>query len=212
MTDRARPADGLLVEIQRLGVSASVETPAQGWTVLRRHGKEWLPFGVNYMSLRLGGRLRLRRRMSGTNLRQLRRIMRHKLFAASCIAAIAALGASAPAYADPNPHGNSCQAVEAGMPPYSSAGNTPGNAATSPGSVFNEPGVNSPDGGKGGLAYNKAQADNKVGATAQYDTACANTLKTGTGTPMQPTPTTTDITNNARDTRPISHLGNGATK
>jgi hypothetical protein len=131
--------------------------------------------------------------------------MMRKLFAVGCVAGIAALGAVAPAYADPNPHGNSCQAVEA------SGGNTPGNAATSPGSVFNEPGINSPDGGKGGLAYNAAQANNKVGATAQYDTACANTLKTGTGTPMQAAPTTTDITNNARDTRPISHTGNGAT-
>jgi hypothetical protein len=143
--------------------------------------------------------------------------MMYKLFAASCITAIAALGATAPAYADPNPHNNSCQAVETGMAPYTAVGNTPGNAATSPGSVFNEPLINSPDGGKGGIAYNTAHADNKVGATAQYDTACANTLKTGTGTPIQgtptqPAPTPTDITNNARDTRPISHTGEGATK
>ena len=133
-----------------------------------------------------------------------------KLFAASCIAAIAALGAALPAYAHPNPHGNSCQTVE------TSGGNTPGNAATSPGSVFNEGGINSPLGGKGGQAYNNAQANNKVGAAAQYDTACANTLKTGTGTPMQPAPASTQITNNSLATRTangvISHTGNGAAK
>jgi hypothetical protein len=133
-----------------------------------------------------------------------------KLFVASCIGAIAALGAATPAYADPNPHGNSCQTVE------STGGNTPGNAATSPGSVFNEPLFNSPLGGKGGQAYNKAQANNKVGATAQYDTACANTLKTGTGTPMQPAPAPTQVPNNALATRVadgvISHAGSGATK
>jgi transcription elongation factor len=120
--------------------------------------------------------------------------MRHKLFSASCIVAIAVIGA-APAYANPNPHNNSCQATE------HSGGNTPGNAATSPGSVFNEPGINSPNGGKGGQAYNRAQASNKVGAAAQYDTACANTLKTGTGTPMQPTAAPTQIPNNSKDTR-----------
>ena len=122
-------------------------------------------------------------------------------------AAIAVLGVSASAYADPNPHNNSCQAVETGMPP----GNTPGNAATSPGSVFNEPAFNSTLGGTGGQAYNKPH---QGGGIAQYDTACANTLKTGTGTPMQPPsalqPT---ITNNALDTRVdagvVSHTGNG---
>ena len=135
-----------------------------------------------------------------------------KLFAAGCTAAIAAL-AAAPAYADPNPHNNSCQAVETGMPPYTSVGNTPGNAATSPGSVFNEPGFNSPDGGKGGIAYNKPH---NGGGIAQYDTACAQTLKTGTGTPMQPAPAPTDVPNNSLATRTadgvISHMGNGATK
>jgi hypothetical protein len=143
--------------------------------------------------------------------------MLHKLSAASCIAAIAALGATAPAYADPNPHNNSCQAVETGMPPYTATGNTPGNAATSPGSVFNEPNFNSIDGGKGGIAYNKPH---NGGGIAQYDTACANTLKTGTGTPMEPMPTTMtlpmQVPNNSLATRTadgvISHQGNGATK
>jgi hypothetical protein len=89
--------------------------------------------------------------------------------------------------------------------------------------VFNEPAtsstpaINSVTGGKGGAAYNTAHANNKVGATAQYDTACANTLKTGTGTPIQPASAVVQqIPNNSMDTRTdngvVSHTGNGATK
>jgi hypothetical protein len=121
--------------------------------------------------------------------------MRHKLFSASCMVAIAVIGAAPAAYADANNHNNVCQ-NEAG---------TPGNAATSPGSVFNEPMINSASGGKGGQAYNTA------GAPSQYDRACHVTSANGTATPQQQntTPPTTDITNNARDTRAISHTGNG---
>jgi hypothetical protein len=86
--------------------------------------------------------------------------------------ALALGGLAAPAYADPNPHMNSCQTAES-----TPGGGTPGNAATSPGSVFNEPAFNSTSGGKAGQAYNAARAGNKVGAVAQYDTACANTLR-----------------------------------
>ncbi len=128
------------------------------------------------------------------------------MFSVSCMAAIAVLGTAPPAYANPNPHNNSCQTTEA------TGGGTPGNAATSPGSVFNEGGINSPLGGTGGQAYNNAQASNKVGAASQYDTACVKTSANGTATPMQPAPLTTQITNNARATRPVSHTGNGATK
>ena len=42
----------------------------------------------------------------------------------------------------------------------------PGGAGTSPGSVFNEPIQNTPNGGIGGAAYNTA------GAPSQYDVAC----------------------------------------
>ena len=132
--------------------------------------------------------------------------MKHQLFSVSCMLAIAVIGA-APAYANPNPHNNSCQTTEA------NGGGTPGNAATSPGSVFNEGGINSPNGGKGGQAYNAAQANNKVGAASQYDTACVKTSSNGTATPMQTTASPTQITNNSQATRAadgvISHTGKG---
>ena len=69
------------------------------------------------------------------------------------------LGTAAPALADnppgpPGPPNQSCQSVEP---------NTPGNAANSPGSPFNEPGINSANGGIGGQNYSP---------TSQYDVAC----------------------------------------
>jgi len=127
-------------------------------------------------------------------------MMRYRLFSASCMVAIAVIGA-APVYADTD-HG-----VECGKNGVTS---TPGNAATSPGSNFNEPGTNSINGGKGNQAYSSAR--HGLGAPAQYDVACGNATAHGTGTPMQTTAPTGDITNNARDTRAISHSGNGATK
>jgi hypothetical protein len=51
----------------------------------------------------------------------------------------------------------SCQDIEA------SGGTTPGHAASSPGSPFNEPGINSQNGGTGGQHYSE---------TSQYDVAC----------------------------------------
>ncbi len=53
--------------------------------------------------------------------------------------------------------GQSCQDIEA------AGGTTPGNAANSPGSPFNEPGINSLNGGTGGQHYS---------ASSQYDVAC----------------------------------------
>jgi hypothetical protein len=69
------------------------------------------------------------------------------------------LAFAGPAFADnpPGPPGmpnQSCQAVEP---------NTPGQAANSPGSPFNEPGINSVNGGVGGQHYS---------STSQYDVAC----------------------------------------
>jgi hypothetical protein len=127
--------------------------------------------------------------------------MRYRLFSVSCMVAIAVMGA-APAYAGTD-HGVSCGS--------GAATSTPGNAATSPGSNFNEPGTNSINGGKGNQAYSSA-GKGGAGAPAQYDVACGNAAAHGTGTPMQTTAPTGDITNNARATRAISHTGNGATK
>ncbi len=73
-----------------------------------------------------------------------------------------ALTGTAPALAAGNPSGTgppsqSCQDVEAG------GGTTPGHSSSSPGSPFNEPGINSVNGGTGGQHYNEA---------SQYDVAC----------------------------------------
>lgn len=131
--------------------------------------------------------------------------MMRTLIAASCVAGAALIGMAVPAYADNTTHNNSCQAIEAG------GGGTPGNAATSPGSVFNEGGINSPLGGKGGIAYNSAR--HGLGAPSQYDTACAKTSANGTATPAQTSMSPTQITNNSLATRNaagvVSHTGNG---
>ena len=76
------------------------------------------------------------------------------------------LGSTATALADSNPSGTgppnqSCQSFEG-----PGGTNAPGNSGTSPGSVFNEPGFGSTNGGTGGNAYNAA------GAPSQYDVAC----------------------------------------
>jgi hypothetical protein len=142
--------------------------------------------------------------------------MRHKLSCASCMIAIALIGA-APAYADTD-HGIECGDAGSGGQPAAS----PGNAASSPGSVFNEPDVNSLNGGKGNQAYDH-NARQGAGAPSQYDVACGRVSTNGTGTPIQTAGppidsqgNPTDITNNSRATRDangvISHTGKGANK
>ena len=143
--------------------------------------------------------------------------MRSKLFSASCMVAIAVIGA-APAHANPVGHGNMCGSPSSANP----ASMAPGNSATSPGSVHNEPATASVpgvsvNGGNGGAAYNTAQANNKVGATSQYDTSCAKVTANGTGTPIQTTPAGTEqmqVPNNSQATRTTegvtSHMGKGA--
>jgi hypothetical protein len=79
----------------------------------------------------------------------------------AAVAAVAIIGA-APALGGGNPSGTgapspSCQDIEA------AGGTTPGHAASSPGSPFNEPGINSPNGGTGGQHYSEK---------SQYDVAC----------------------------------------
>jgi hypothetical protein len=83
------------------------------------------------------------------------------------LAGLFGLGSATTAMAASNPSGTgppnqSCQSFET---PGTGAG-APGNSGTSPGSVFNEPGFGSTNGGTGGNAYNNA------GAPSQYDVAC----------------------------------------
>lgn len=87
--------------------------------------------------------------------------MRRKLAAVAFISGmVAAIPTTAYAAANPSgtgPPSQSCQDIEA------AGGTTPGHASSSPGSPFNEPGINSPDGGTGGQHYSEK---------SQYDVAC----------------------------------------
>jgi hypothetical protein len=81
---------------------------------------------------------------------------------AGLFAGFLVVAGAAPAFAAGNPSvtglpSQSCQDIEA------AGGTTPGNASSSPGSPFNEPGINSPAGGIGGQHYSE---------TSQYDVAC----------------------------------------
>jgi hypothetical protein len=83
--------------------------------------------------------------------------------AAGLIAVILTVAGAGPAVAAANPSGTglpsqSCQDIEA-----AAGGTTPGHASSSPGSPFNEPGINSNAGGIGGQHYSE---------TSQYDVAC----------------------------------------
>jgi hypothetical protein len=89
-----------------------------------------------------------------------------KLPIAAIVAALALAALAPAAYAGKgNPSGTglpsrSCQTIE-----LEEGGTAPGNghAAASPGSPFNEPEINSEEGGTGGQHYNE---------TSQYDVAC----------------------------------------
>ncbi|TMK24476.1 MAG: hypothetical protein E6G62_08155 [Actinobacteria bacterium] len=85
-----------------------------------------------------------------------------KLIAVMLVSVAAAAALPAGSLAARNPSGTgkpsqSCQEIEA------SGGTTPGNASSSPGSPFNEPEINSPEGGTGGRHYSES---------SQYDVAC----------------------------------------
>jgi hypothetical protein len=142
--------------------------------------------------------------------------MKYKLLCVSCMVAAAVVGA-APAYAIPLGGGAECGNSDPNEGPVATS--SPGNAATSPGSVFNEPGVNSVSGGKGNQAYNNA------GAPSQYDRACAQVTASGAGTPIQastpidpktgePTPDGQFVNNSraSRDAIGVTHVGKGANK
>ena len=82
-----------------------------------------------------------------------------KWLAAVGIATALTLGVAAPAFADSTGNtgqpSQSCQAY--------SATTRPGNSLSSPGSPFNEKGINSTNGGTGGANYSEK---------SQYDVAC----------------------------------------
>jgi len=85
-----------------------------------------------------------------------------KLLVVFVVTGAMSLAGAAPALAAANPSGTgppgqSCQDIEA------AGGTTPGHAASSPGSPFNEPGINSVNGGTGGQHYSEK---------SQYDVAC----------------------------------------
>ena len=87
--------------------------------------------------------------------------MRRALVTAALAGVLGLLG-TGPALAAQNPSGTgrpsqSCQDIEA------AGGRAPGHASSSPGSPFNEPGINSTSGGIGGQHYSE---------TSQYDVAC----------------------------------------
>jgi len=88
--------------------------------------------------------------------------MKRLLLAA--ILAVLVLGVSSPVAlaGGGNPSGTgppsqSCQEIEA------EGGTVPGHSSSSPGSPFNEPGIDSEEGGKGGQHYSEK---------SQYDVAC----------------------------------------
>ena len=85
-----------------------------------------------------------------------------KVLTVSVMAGVMILGGAAPAFAASNPSGTgppsqSCQDIEA------AGGTVPGNSNNSPGSPFNEPGIDSANGGIGGQHYSEK---------SQYDVAC----------------------------------------
>lgn len=87
-------------------------------------------------------------------------------FVAVTVVAAIAGAVTAPAYAG-NPSGTgppsqSCQTIEA------NGGKVPGRSPSSPGSPFNEPGIDSQNGGTGGQHYTEK---------SQYDVACYQVSK-----------------------------------
>jgi hypothetical protein len=85
---------------------------------------------------------------------------------------VATFMAPSAAFAMGNP--NTGQPNQSCQTELTTGGTTPGNAASSPGSVFNEPGFGSISGGIGGTAYNNGNANspNTTNAVSQYDVAC----------------------------------------
>lgn len=83
-----------------------------------------------------------------------------------------ALAVPSAAFAMGNP--NTGQPNQSCQTELTTGGTTPGHAASSPGSPFNEPGFGSLNGGTGGTAYSSgnAHSPNTSNAVSQYDVAC----------------------------------------
>jgi hypothetical protein len=93
-----------------------------------------------------------------------REVQVRKLLAVTAVSsAVALVGSTGALAANPPGTGQPNQTCQLISPTNAFA---PGNSSSSPGSVFNEPQINSTDGGKGGQQYNL------VGAPSQYDVAC----------------------------------------
>ncbi|MDB5171118.1 MAG: hypothetical protein JWO35_812 [Candidatus Saccharibacteria bacterium] len=89
-----------------------------------------------------------------------------RFIAFTSIVALVGLAPGAIAFGAPNPSGTGrpnqdCVSIET-----QGGGRAPGHASSSPGSPFNEAGLDSPNGGIGGQHYEAA------GAPSQYDVAC----------------------------------------
>jgi hypothetical protein len=105
--------------------------------------------------------------------------MRRRWIPAAILAASTlALAPTALAGANGNPNGTqqrnqSCQTIEGDGGTTAGSASPNGGAAISPGSPFNEPGINSTNGGTGGAAYSAGNANSSnPKAVSQYDVAC----------------------------------------
>src|SRR5258708_26163382 len=101
-----------------------------------------------------------------------------RIISAVLLTSLLSLGGATAAMAASNPSGTgppnqSCQAFEG-----PSGTNAPGNSGTSPGSVFNEPGFGSANGGTGGNAYNPA------GRPAPYQRRCLSSTHRTPSAPL----------------------------
>lgn len=89
--------------------------------------------------------------------------MSRKLLALPTITVAMLIGLAGPALAA-NPHSADNPTGQPSQSCQAFSGTTrPGNSAASPGSPFNEPGINSTNGGTGGANYSES---------SQYDVAC----------------------------------------
>jgi hypothetical protein len=92
--------------------------------------------------------------------------MKKRLVAYATLVTLLSGGGGVTALAARNPSGSGQPGQDCVDIETLSGGTAPGNASASPGSPFNEAGLNSANGGIGGQHYDAA------GAPSQYDVAC----------------------------------------